>query len=330
VPGPIRTDLMGAFKPIATTATPATPAAQLPQLSAEQLITKALNGTITPSEAQELQQMLSSPEHKDAFTPQQRKELAQLGNGKPGGAPREAGELTSDLKLIKEAGDLPERFAADLVLAREALLEHPSLLRSDKATRMFQFAVPYAQAMVNMEGTQAQKLQLVIQAEKAGFKQLERQPDGADGTKVLKELLKAPNADEVNRLANGLKFDAPVWPKDPIRQSDPHHPADKEHQPLQVNASGPQPQTLRVPPPIMQPPVPIQQRVSKSDEKRDLGDTRGRLSPMTLWNALHTLRDDGEDGRDSAAQREAMTQLALAAGLFLIFFAVIVVVLVAL
>jgi hypothetical protein len=42
------------------------------------------------------------------------------------------------------------------------------------------------------------------------------------------------------------------------------------------------------------------------------------------------LRDGGEDDQDSAAQREAMTQLAVAAGLILVLIAIIVGVLVAL
>jgi hypothetical protein len=42
---------------------------------------------------------------------------------------------------------------------------------------------------------------------------------------------------------------------------------------------------------------------------------------------LHLFRDDGKDDRDSAEQREALTQLAFVAGLVLVFLAVVAIVL---
>ncbi|MBK7861410.1 MAG: hypothetical protein IPJ65_22905 [Archangiaceae bacterium] len=200
---------------------------------------------------------------------------------------------------------------------------------------MFDFVVPYAQALVQLAATPAQQravaAQLVLAAEDAGYKQLQRQPDGKDGLAALAELLRAKTPEEVAKLAQGQKFDAPVWPKDAARQGDPHHPADREvPQQNQVKMGDPQAPVFKPVPPIMQPPVPIGQRVVQPGESaQSQNGTHQRLGPMMLWNALHRLRDAGEDGQESAAQREAMTQLAWAAGLILVFAAVVVVVLVA-
>lgn len=325
---PIRTDLSPTFRPT----TPSTPAApDVPAASVDQLIGKALDGTITKPEAQQLSKLLDTPALKDAFTAQQRADLKQFAEGR-GLPPRDPSELHSDFKLVKDAKELPGRFAADLVLAHESLLEHAALLRADKASRLFAFAVPYAQQLTQMAQSPQELMQLaaqmLLQAEKAGFKSLERQPDGRDGLRVLKDLLKAGSAEEIARLANGLRFDAPIWPKDPIRQSEQHHPADQEH--LQLAKAGEA--GMRPMPQIMQAPVPIQRRVEDTDpspqDHHDDHGTHKKLSPMLLWNALHTLRDAGEDGQESAAQREAMTQLAVAAGLILVFMAIVVGVLV--
>lgn len=335
---PTRTDLNPAFRPIGGPnhspggPSPATP--QVPQLPVDQLISKALDGSISGPEAEQLSQLLKSNEHKDAFTAEQRKDLQKFTQGKEL-PPRPASELHGDLSLVKDVRDLPERLAADLALVRQELLEHATLLRADKATRMFDFAVPYVKALVAMAATPAEQKavsqQMLLQAEKAGYRELDSQPDGKNALKVLRDLLKAKSPDEVDRLANGLKFDAPIWPKDPIRQSDPRHAAERE--PLQVAAQkAGEPQLLRPMPQVMVPPVPVQQqRVTDPEASREQHDgTNKKLGRFMLWNALHTLRDAGENEQDSAAQREAMTQLAVAAGLFIALFAIIIGVLVAL
>jgi len=329
---PIRTDLSSAFRPspTASTTTPVQQQPSQPQLSPAELLSKAQQGTLTPAEATQLKALLDSPAAQDAFSPEQRKDLQEFVEGK--GAPaRDPKELHSDLKLLKNAKEIAGRFSADLILAHQALLEHPGLLRADKATRMFEFAVPYAQALLQLAQGQgelgAAARAFLNEAKKAGYGDLQQQPGNKTGLEALAGLLKAASPEELARLANGLKFDAPVWPKDPVRQTDRHAPADGQLQGVQNKQGEP---TFRPLPPVMQQPVPIFKK-PESDRSRQHDDGRPkRLGPMMLWNALHLFRDDGEEGRDSASQREAMTQLAVAAGLILVFAAIVIGVMVAL
>jgi hypothetical protein len=334
---PGRSDGVGGPRPMGvghgSAASSVTTAAPLPDL--QLLISKAVGGTLSPHEARELSALLESPAHQDAFTPEQRQSLQAYARGRE--APvRHTQELVGDLSRLSDVREVPERFLADLVLAREALMEHASLLRADKATRMFEFVVPYAKAVATMTADPALQAQvgeqLLAHAEKAGFKELVRQSDGADGLKVLKDLLGAASPQAIEHLAKELKFDAPVWPKDPIRQTEGRPPGtEAEHlQPVQQGKSGP-PELLKPLPPVMQPPVPVHtQRVEDpSASEKDHG-THKRLGPMMLWNALHQLRDLGGEGQDSAKQREEMTQLAVVALGVLVLFAILVVVLVAL
>jgi hypothetical protein len=305
-----------------------------PDVPIDVLVTKALTGTLSQPEADQLSKLLQSPEGNDAFTPQQRNDLQTFVQGKDR-PPPPANELHGDLTLVKDVESIPERFTADLALVRDKLIDHQSLLRADKATRMFDFMVPYVQAVVQMAATPAQQravaAQMIVQAEEAGYKELQRQPDGKNGLQVMTELLKAKTPEEVARLAQEQKFDAPVWPKDPMRQTDPRYPADREPPPMVQNTKmgDPQQQVLRPTPQVMAPVVPPFQRVQQPGESRETRNgTNKRLGPMMLWNALHRLRDAGEEGQDSAAQREAMTQLTIAAALILGLFALIVAVLV--
>lgn len=326
---PIRTDLNVAIRPTPTSSsspTPATP--ETPSLTVDQLMGKALDGTITPGEATQLSKMLDSPALKDAFTPQQRKDLQKFAEGK-GLPPREPKELHGDLKLVKNAKGLPERFAADLVLAHDQLLEHAALLRADKATRLFQFAVPYAQAIAetaqNAQERKAATALMLAEAEKAGFKQLERQPDGENGLKALKELMRA-GAEDIGRLASHLKFDAPSWPKDPVK----HDPHAAEQLAVQKTA---EPQVMKAPSPVLQPPIPIQQqKVTEAEDAQQPGHdgTDKKLGGPLLWNVLHRFRSNGENDQESAAQRDRMNQLAIAMALILGFMAIVVGILVAL
>ncbi|MBL8957402.1 MAG: hypothetical protein JNK82_41900 [Myxococcaceae bacterium] len=296
--------------------------------SPEQLMNKALNGTLTASDAAQLKALLSSDAGRDAFSPEQRQDLQRFVEGT---APtRDARELHSDLRLLKGANEVAGRFAADLVLAHGALLEHASLLRGDKATRLFEFAVPYAQTLLQLAQSDAELRKaaqaLLAEANKAGFAELQQEPGNKTGLEALAMLLKAGSPEEAARLAQGLRFDAPVWPKDAVRQTDKHAAGDGQLQTVQPKPG--EPAVMRPLPQVMMEPVPIQKKADSEKSRRDDGTSK-RLGPMMLWNVLHGLRDDGEGERDSAAQREALTQLAVAAGLILVFLAVVVGVLVA-
>jgi len=68
--------------------------------------------------------------------------------------------------------------------------------------------------------------------------------------------------------------------------------------------------------------VPLSEREEEEPALRDR--TNKRLGSHMLWNVLHLFRDDGEDGRESADQREAKSQAFLIAGLVFVLLAIIV------
>jgi hypothetical protein len=275
-------------------------------------------GAPAPTNASGNAAVPGQPQPSDAFGGAQ----ANLQGFEQGVAPpRSPDELTSDLSRLSSAKELAGRFGADLVLARGALLDHAALLREDKATRLFQFAVPYAQAAVGMSKS-PQELKEVMadllkQAEAAGFRDLHQQPGGKNGLAVLKDLLALKSPQEIEQHMARLKFDAPSWPKDIPRPNDARNAKAAAAAATGRAPEGFAPVTGRYAPPIDE--AENSQR-SQNGERR----TNKVLSGRMLWNVLHLFRDDGEDGRDSAAQREAMNQLALIAALVLVFIAIVV------
>jgi hypothetical protein len=229
-----------------------------------------------------------APAPPDAFNGKPAPSLALLAQGKvPLRTPL---QLASNLSRLSQAAEVPQRFASDLAVAKPDLVEHPSvLLREDKAQRLFDFAVPYAQKALELKAPPEVLTQLVKQAELAGFNQL-RSGD-KNGTEALRELLKVP-PDKLGEVASAMKFDAPTWPQVP-QPIVPRREADE----------------------------------ARNENPADERTTNKTLGRNTLWNVLHLFRSDGFDDRESAKQREEKNQLALIAALVLVFITIIVVVL---
>ena len=202
--------------------------------------------------------------------------------------PKGVAQLMSDLSKLTSATEVPQRFGSDLTVAKPDLVEHPQLMREDKAQRLFDFAVPYVQKAAELKATPEVMNQLVQQAQAQGFAEL--RTGDKDGVQALRELTKEP-AEKVADAAGTMKFDAPTWPQ--------------------------------VPRPI----VPMAEAEKQRNEKDDEPRSKGVLGRNTLWNVLHLFRDDGYEDRESAKQREEKNQLVLMAGLVLVFITIIVVVL---
>jgi hypothetical protein len=224
----------------------------------------------------------------DAFNAKAGPNLAMLSQGKaPLHTPKELG---GDLSKLSQAAEVPHRFGADVAIAKNDLVNHPALTqRDDKAQRLFDFAVPYAQKVVELKATPEVMNQFLQAAQANGYQELHN--GQKDGVHALKELLNLPS-DKIAETANAMRFDAPSWPQVP----------------LPITATN-------------------ESDKSRNEDDGERHTTHKRLGRNMLWNALHLFRSDGEDDRESAKQREEKNQLALVAALVLVFLAIIVVVL---
>ena len=305
-----------------------------PSASSADQTTQAQAAALSPTEASELSQLLDSPEARDAFTPEQRADLKAFITGKDGPM-RSASELTSDLSKLKDANEVPERFTSDLALVHPHLLD-AALTRDEKATRLFQFVLPYVKATQELAQTPQQLKQasgqLVKEAEKAGVGDLIRETDGKNGLEVLQDALKQPL--EADKLQT-VRFDAPVWPKEPPGTMEQRASAAEHERSLAVQSQRSQLEGFRPPPSILQQPIGVRSPADRPEASTSLEaghrDGRGgKLSGRMLWNVLHLFRDDGRQERESAAQREAMSSLVVVGALVLGFLAIIIGILVAL
>lgn len=240
-----------------------------------------------------------------------------------GADPKPLKELTSNLATLKQAAEVPGRFASDLEAARPELVNHPALLRADKAQRLFEFAVPYTQAAVTKSTTPEEKHEvageLLIRAEQGGYGLLQprdaQDPFAKNGLAALKEMLEAQTPEQVAERAATHSFDIPSWPSDAAMLAEARAAA--QQQPQAMGQSGL----------VQNPNAPgtfVDQTEEEEQARRDRNSNK-RLGGHMLWNVLHLFRDDGEDDRESAKQREAKAQAFLIAGLVFVLLAVIVV-----
>lgn len=88
------------------------------------------------------------PELKDGYVPQPMTDPSAL-NGEGGKVPLGVSDLVPNLSQMAELGQLPQRFAADMVLVR-AQLSMPGIPPPEQADRLFQFFVAYAERFVEM------------------------------------------------------------------------------------------------------------------------------------------------------------------------------------
>src|SRR4051812_19114833 len=65
--------------------------------------------------------------------------------------PKMLSQLMSDLSKLTSAKEVPARFGSDLTVAKPDLVEHPALMREEKAQRLFDFAVPYVQKAAELK-----------------------------------------------------------------------------------------------------------------------------------------------------------------------------------
>jgi len=309
--------------------------------AAQELLRRAHAGAVTPNELREVQKVISLPELRDAF-----KDVAsELGAFlRRGGEAvfRDVEALLPDTEQLTDARALPERFLADLTLVQQELLEHPGMTRGEKAERLMSFFQAYAARFASLaHGTaQAKQAQTATPAPvsqglhgavetphalaapltdaeltkalarfdkaltRAGFDKLKAE-DGRSGLDVAREMLRAKTADAV-RDARPPKLDAPGW-KDNVS---PERALNADARRAAVDVK---PQVL----PHLKPAgASVDAPPKKDEEPPTRGPRRSDkvLGGRMLWNALHLLR--GEE-LDDVAKKDAMTQLAVAAGLLL-------------
>lgn len=223
---------------------------------------------------------------------------------------RSPGQLSSDLKGILEAGELPGRLTADLAIHLPELIHLLSLTRQQKATRLMEFLVPYASklselAQANASGAtalpEAQRVkleeQLLQPMREAGLEQVVELTTGKTGVEVAEQLLGAATPEEARALTETMKFDAPTWASRPEAQAA-----------NEVKRGEP---SL-----IAQPTIapPREQRAGGKGEEEEAKkkDRKDKvLGGNMVWNALHMFRGgDGAEELDPAKQRE----LVLATG----------------
>lgn len=305
--------------------------------AAQELLRRARAGAVTPAELREVQKVVTSPELSDAFGAVAR-QFAGLEAGSGGEVFRDVAALTPDTGRLTDARALPERFLSDLRLVERDLLHHPGLTRQQKAQRLFAFFEAYAARFQQLgEGevarsaqtalpqaaaggvlnavetgltlapplTEPERARALAQFDKAlrlaGFEAL-RTADGRSGLEVARELLEARDT-EAMAEAHPAALDAPSWKDNPPRVEGRAVALPEVRTSAQAPAS------------------PEEAARKRRGERRTDQVLGGRM----VWNVLHLLR--GEDLTD-VARKDAMTQLAIAAGLLLLLGGVLVGVLV--
>ncbi|MGV3620660.1 MAG: hypothetical protein ACO1OB_07575 [Archangium sp.] len=305
--------------------------------AARELVRRAQTGALAPAELREVQKAASSPELKDLFGGGLGADLAALTGG--GEVFRDVGTLSPDTSRLTDARALPERFLADLQLVKGGLLGHPGMSRTEQAARLFEFFETYAERFNELANGSAQQTHFdeaalalapplndaewgktLAQFDKAltraQFNELTT-GDGRTGLEAAREMLEARTPQEFH-AAKPASVDAPNW-KDNAEKLKTEVEVNRRAVAFDSANTHVQPQ-LKVAQPTVEDPE------AKKDGKRNTSKGKdGVLSSKTLWNVLHMLR--GED-LDDVARKDAMTQLAVAAGLLLTLGAILVVVLV--
>lgn len=293
--------------------------------AAREFLRLAQAGQASPYEIKEAQSLVTSPELKDAFA-QVAQEFSALSGGS--GQPlRDVKALRPDTARLSNAAALPERFLSDLTLVRQQLFD-PSLSRSEKAERLFEFFEAYAGRFVELNaetpltGGELQKALANFEKalDRAGFQHLTA-GDGRTGTEAARQMLAAKNKTELAN-ARPRSLDAPGW-------KDQNLVAERNAQHLELNAQKRvelMPHQLVQPNQRLTPAQQAEEAKKKEEEKKRQKSRSGVLGGNALWNVMHLLR--GDDLTD-VQKRDAMNQLIVAAALVFILTGIIVGVLVA-
>lgn len=295
--------------------------------AAQELMRRAKAGAVTPQELTEVQKLVTSPELEDAFAGMANELTALMSGGDA--VFRDVSALTPDTSQLTDAEAMPERFLADFTLVQGELMNHPGMTRQQKAERAFTFFQAYAARFSQLAKGTAQAKQPVTAAApqglygavevapafapalsdaalakalarfdkaltRVGFHEL-RSADGRTGLELARELL-------TGREVKPGRLDAPAWKDNAGLAAD----VARQRQAAAVDVK-----------PIIIPNVKQQAQVAAPVKKEEepKGPSRRTdqvLGGRMLWNALHLLR--GEE-LDDVAKKDAMTQLAIAAGL---------------
>lgn len=291
--------------------------------AAREFLRMAQAGQVTASEVKEAQSVISSPELRDAFA-QVAQEFTALTGGQ--GQPlRDVKALRPDTSRLTNAAALPERFLSDLTLVRSQLFD-PSLSRSEKAERLFEFFEAYAGRFVELnaetpmsEGDLQKTLANFEKAiDRAGFQHLAA-GDGRTGTDAARDMLKAKNLEDLKK-AKPQSLDAPGWKENAVAEKNQQHIEAQKRVELQADRLVLLNQKLT---PAQQ----AEEAKKKEEEARKKKSRSGVLGGNQLWNVMHLLRGDGE--LNDVQKRDAMNQLIVAAALIFIFVGIVVGVLVA-
>lgn len=302
--------------------------------AARELVRRAEAGALAPAELREVQKAASSPELRDVFREASQDLAALTGGGE--GVFRDVDTLAPDTERLTDARALPERFLGDLTLVRGQLLDHPGMSGSEQAARLFEFFETYAARFNELANGTAQEKQVKLAAplndaeraktleqfdkalQRAKFGEL-RTDDGRTGLEAARQMLDARDAHALAAARPG-SVDAPTW-KDNVERSMKLQ-VDGERRAAAFDSSA-----VRVQPQLRAatPTRPDEAEQAKKDGGRRRSGRDGVLGGRTLWNVLHLLRGDD---LDDVARKDAMTQLAIAAGLLLVLGAILVGVLV--
>jgi hypothetical protein len=308
--------------------------------AAEALLKAAKAGELKPNEVAEVEHLLSRPEYADLFGGQVLQIPAEL--QKAAEPLRDVSVLAQKTHLIAERAAVASRFAADVVLVQEQILDS-RLPPVQQGERLLRFFSAYAARFVELSEHEPdeKRASLVAQFEKplteSGFKRLRDKRTGMSGILLAKRLLEARNTQELNALLADFQIEVPDWPvqvvpERPREEGLPVTPqSNSEIEELQINGpqkpnagsdGGEYETTLK--------PDPRRSFLGGTDfHERDEEDTdatvltgwarrRRRLGGNVLWNVLHLFRD----GDSEAATEEALNKLILSAGLLLLFVAV--------
>lgn len=285
--------------------------------AAREFLRMAQAGQVTASEVKEAQSVINSPELADAFA-QMAQEFTALTGGQ--GQPlRDVKALRPDTKRLTNAATLPERFLSDLTLVRSQLFD-PSLSRSEKAERLFEFFEAYAgrfvelnaEAPMNEADLQKTLANFEKALDRAGFQNLTA-GDGRTGTEAARDMLKAKNKDAL-RDARPQSLDAPGWKENAVAEQNAKHVEQKRIE-LQADRLVQLNQRLT--------PAQLAEEAKKKEEEKKRSKSRsGVLGGNQLWNVMHLLRGDGD--LTEVQKRDALNQLIVAAALIFIFVGIVV------
>lgn len=231
---------------------------------------------------------------------------------------RAPGQLASDLKGVVDAEQLPGRLEADLAVNLPELISLLSLTRQQKATRLVEFMLPYAEKLADlaqqaastaapMPAEQREKVgeQLLQPMREAGLEQVVELTTGKTGVEVAEQLLSANTPQDVKQLTETMKFDAPQWASRPEAQNANEV---KRGEPSLIA------QPTLAPPREQRGPGRAEEEEAATKDRKDK-----KLGSNMIWNTLHMFR--GGDAEDLTPEKQK--ELVMATGAIVVMVVVV-------